>query len=42
MDQFPQKVWLDCAKCPKQDQCDEIALVLEGEDLQAFVAQHSA
>jgi len=26
---FPQKVWSDCAKCPKQTQCDEIALLLE-------------
>ena len=26
---FPQKVWSDCAKCPKQDCCDECALVLD-------------
>jgi N-acetylglutamate synthase-like GNAT family acetyltransferase len=23
---FPQKVWLDCASCPRQDACDEIAV----------------
>lgn len=26
---FPMKVWSDCAKCSKQDQCDEIALIYE-------------
>ena len=26
---LPMKVWSDCAKCPKQDHCDEIALVYE-------------
>ena len=25
---LPMKVWSDCAKCPKQDHCDEIALIL--------------
>ena len=25
---LPMKVWTDCAKCPKQDNCDEIALLL--------------
>jgi amino-acid N-acetyltransferase len=25
---FPQKVWDDCAKCPKRDYCDEVALLL--------------
>jgi amino-acid N-acetyltransferase len=24
---FPQKVWLDCRSCPKQDCCDEIAVL---------------
>jgi amino-acid N-acetyltransferase len=24
---FPQKVWLDCRQCPKQDCCDEIAVL---------------
>lgn len=23
---FPQKVWLDCSSCPRQDACDEIAV----------------
>ncbi|MFA6815242.1 MAG: GNAT family N-acetyltransferase [Lentisphaeria bacterium] len=27
-EQFPQKVWADCSKCPKQDCCDEIAVKL--------------
>lgn len=26
---LPMKVWSDCARCPKQDQCDEIALIIE-------------
>jgi amino-acid N-acetyltransferase len=26
---FPMKVWSDCATCPKQDQCDETALVID-------------
>ena len=26
---LPMKVWSDCAKCPKQDHCDETALVFE-------------
>jgi amino-acid N-acetyltransferase len=25
---FPQKVWLDCAGCPKQAHCDETAMEL--------------
>ena len=24
---LPMKVWSDCARCPKQQQCDEIAVV---------------
>lgn len=27
MDQLPMKVWSDCAKCPKQQNCDEMALI---------------
>lgn len=42
MDLFPQKVWLDCAKCPKRDCCDEIALILEDEDLADFVRARRA
>ena len=32
-DALPMKVWSDCAKCPKQQNCDEIAVVrtLSGE-----------
>lgn len=26
---LPMKVWSDCAKCPKQDQCDEIAVLMD-------------
>ena len=26
---FPQKVWLDCARCRKRDQCDEVAVLLD-------------
>jgi len=26
-DALPMKVWSDCAKCPKQDHCDEIAVI---------------
>jgi amino-acid N-acetyltransferase len=25
---LPMKVWSDCARCPKQDQCDELAVIL--------------
>jgi amino-acid N-acetyltransferase len=30
---LPMKVWSDCARCPKQDECDEVALVKEIERL---------
>jgi len=26
---LPMKVWSDCARCPKQDHCDEIAVIKE-------------
>jgi len=26
-DELPMKVWSDCARCPKQDHCDEIAVI---------------
>jgi amino-acid N-acetyltransferase len=26
-DDLPMKVWSDCARCPKQNNCDEIALI---------------
>lgn len=25
-EQFPQKVWADCARCPRQSCCDEVAV----------------
>ena len=25
---FPEKIWSDCAVCPKKDRCDEIAVLL--------------
>jgi amino-acid N-acetyltransferase len=25
---LPMKVWSDCARCPKQDECDEVAMVM--------------
>jgi len=29
MKTLPMKVWSDCVACPKQDSCDEIAMVLD-------------
>ena len=26
---FPLKVWADCARCPRQDACDEVAVTLK-------------
>jgi amino-acid N-acetyltransferase len=26
-DNLPMKVWSDCAKCPKQQNCDETAVI---------------
>ena len=26
---LPMKVWRDCARCPKQDHCDEIAMIMD-------------
>ena len=28
-DQFPEKIWSDCAKCPKNQCCDEVAMLVE-------------
>jgi len=28
-DMFPEKIWSDCALCPKFNNCDEIAMLLE-------------
>ena len=30
---LPLKVWSDCVRCPKNDNCDEIAMVLELTDV---------
>lgn len=30
---LPLKVWSDCVRCPKRDNCDEIAMVLTLEDV---------
>jgi amino-acid N-acetyltransferase len=30
---LPLKVWSDCVRCPKNDNCDEIAMVLELPDV---------
>jgi amino-acid N-acetyltransferase len=30
---LPLKVWSDCVRCPKQDKCDEIAMVLDLPDV---------
>ena len=29
MDALPHKVWSDCLRCPKQENCDEIAMLRE-------------
>lgn len=26
-DALPMKVWKDCARCPKQQHCDEVAVI---------------
>ncbi len=28
--QFPEKIWSDCSKCPKNHCCDETALIVTG------------
>jgi amino-acid N-acetyltransferase len=30
---LPMKVWSDCARCPKQDKCDEVAVIIEMGEL---------
>jgi len=29
---FPEKVWGDCAMCPRRERCDEVAVCLDLED----------
>ncbi|MEM9753939.1 MAG: N-acetyltransferase [Planctomycetota bacterium] len=31
--QLPMKVWADCVRCPKNEACDEIAMIREFEDI---------
>lgn len=31
-DMFPEKIWSDCAFCPKKEHCDEVAVTLSSED----------
>src|SRR5436309_2452849 len=36
-DQLPLKVWSDCVRCPKRDDCDEIAMVRTLQDVPMIV-----
>jgi len=27
--ELPMKVWSDCARCPKQEKCDEVAVIIK-------------
>ena len=37
-DTLPLKVWTDCVRCPKRDNCDEIAVVNVLEDVPQIVS----
>ena len=37
-DTLPLKVWTDCVRCPKRDNCDEIAMVRELHDVPVIEA----
>jgi amino-acid N-acetyltransferase len=39
---LPLKVWSDCVKCPKNDNCDEIAMVLVLQDVPVISAAAAA
>lgn len=39
---LPLKVWADCVRCPKQEACDEIAMIREFEDLPDLGTQGGA
>jgi amino-acid N-acetyltransferase len=41
-DTLPLKVWSDCVRCPKNDHCDEIAMVRVLEDVPVLAAQEAA
>jgi amino-acid N-acetyltransferase len=30
---FPEKIWSDCSKCAKRHCCDEIAVLMDSEDI---------
>ena len=30
---FPEKIWSDCAKCPKRQRCDEVAVLLDAAEV---------
>jgi len=32
---FPEKIWSDCRKCPKNNNCDEVALMITDIDYRA-------
>ena len=36
---FPEKIWSDCRNCPKNDCCDEVALMLASEDYRSAASQ---
>ncbi len=40
-DTLPLKVWSDCVKCPKNDNCDEIAMVHELADVKVIDAPNA-
>ena len=40
-DSLPLKVWTDCVRCPKNDQCDEIAMVRTLADVPALAVDHA-
>jgi len=41
-DTLPLKVWTDCVKCPKNEHCDEIAMVCVLEDVPVVDAKAAA
>jgi amino-acid N-acetyltransferase len=38
---LPLKVWSDCVRCPKRDNCDEIAMVRVLEDVPVIAAEQA-
>lgn len=35
---FPEKIWSDCRKCPKNNNCDEVALLVTDADYRGAVS----